>query len=105
VFAEQKTPGTLDIWGEPFTFRRVPLFFNPRMDPYERAQITSNSYYAWTLKKAYFAYGRRRSSQLLSRRSKNFRLRSGRKASASTRSWRDCSSLRPTDALRHSWSR
>jgi hypothetical protein len=25
--------------------------------PYERAQITSNSYYAWTLKKAYFAYG------------------------------------------------
>jgi hypothetical protein len=21
VFAEQKTPGTLDIWGEPFTFR------------------------------------------------------------------------------------
>jgi arylsulfatase A-like enzyme len=57
VFAEQKTPGTLDIWGEPFTFRRVPLFFNLRMDPYERAQITSNSYYAWGLKKAYFAYG------------------------------------------------
>ena len=57
MFAEQKTPGTLDVWGEPFTFRRVPLFFNLRMDPYERAQITSNSYYAWSLKKAYFAYG------------------------------------------------
>ncbi len=53
VFAEQKTQGTLDIWGEPFTFRRLPLFFNLRMDPYERAEITSNSYYAWTIHKAY----------------------------------------------------
>jgi arylsulfatase A-like enzyme len=57
VFYEQKTPGTLDIWGEPFTARRLPLFFNLRMDPYERAQITSNEYYAWTLKKAYLLYG------------------------------------------------
>jgi arylsulfatase A-like enzyme len=53
VFLEQKTPGTLDIWGEPFTARRVPLLFNLRMDPYERAQITSNSYYAWSLHKLY----------------------------------------------------
>jgi arylsulfatase A-like enzyme len=57
VFFEQKTPGTLDIWGEPFTARRVPLFFNLRMDPYERAQITSNEYFAWTMHKAYLAYG------------------------------------------------
>jgi arylsulfatase A-like enzyme len=57
VFYEQKTPGTLDIWGEPFTARRLPLFFNLRMDPYERAQITSNSYFAWTLKKAFVIYG------------------------------------------------
>ena len=57
VFYEQKTPGTLDIWGEPFTARRLPLFFNLRMDPYERAQITSNSYYAWTLHKPYLLYG------------------------------------------------
>ncbi len=53
VFAEQKTAGTLDIWGEPFTMRRLPLFFNLRMDPYERAQITSNSYWDWTMHKAY----------------------------------------------------
>ena len=57
VFFEQKTAGTLDIWGEPFTSRRLPLFFNLRMDPYERAQITSNEYFAWTLHKAYLAYG------------------------------------------------
>jgi arylsulfatase A-like enzyme len=57
VFFEQKTPGTLDIWGEPFTARRVPLLFNLRMDPYERAQITSNSYYAWSLHKLYMMMG------------------------------------------------
>jgi arylsulfatase A-like enzyme len=57
VFFEQKTPGTLDIWGEPFTPRRVPLIFNLRMDPYERAQITSNSYYAWSLHKMYLMMG------------------------------------------------
>ncbi|QAY96031.1 arylsulfatase [Methylovirgula ligni] len=57
VFFEQKTPGTLDVWGEPFTARRFPLFFNLRMDPYERAEITSNSYYAWTIHKAYLLYG------------------------------------------------
>jgi arylsulfatase A-like enzyme len=53
VFMEQKTPGTLDIWGEPFTARSLPLFFNLRMDPFERAQTTSNSYFAWTLHKGY----------------------------------------------------
>ena len=57
VFAEQKTPGTLDVWGEPFTMRRLPLLYNLRMDPYERADITSNSYWAWTLKKAFLFYG------------------------------------------------
>jgi arylsulfatase len=57
VFFEQKTAGTLDIWGEPFTPRRVPLLFNLRMDPYERAQITSNSYYAWSLHKLYMLFG------------------------------------------------
>jgi arylsulfatase A-like enzyme len=57
VFAEQKTPGTLDIWGEPFTFRRFPLIFNLRMDPYERAEITSNTYWDWTIHKAYLLMG------------------------------------------------
>jgi arylsulfatase A-like enzyme len=57
VFCEQKTPGTLDIWAEPFTCRRLPLLFNLRMDPYERAQITSNEYWQWTLDKAFMVYG------------------------------------------------
>jgi arylsulfatase len=33
------------------------LFFNLRMEPYERAQITSNEYFAWTVHKGYLMYG------------------------------------------------
>ena len=32
---------------------RVPLIFNLRRDPYERAQITSNTYYDWLIDRAY----------------------------------------------------
>ena len=49
VFMEQRAPGTLLIWAEPFTNLRVPKMFNLRTDPYERADITSNTYYDWLL--------------------------------------------------------
>jgi arylsulfatase len=53
VFLEQPATGTLRIWAEPFTPLRVPKLFNLRMDPFERADITSNTYYDWFLNKAY----------------------------------------------------
>jgi arylsulfatase A-like enzyme len=53
VFCEQKTPGTLDIWAEPFTCRRLPKLFNLRLDPFERADITSNTYFDWTIQRAF----------------------------------------------------
>jgi arylsulfatase len=49
VFLEQRAPGTLRIWAEPFTPLRVPKIFNLRTDPYERADITSNTYYDWLM--------------------------------------------------------
>jgi arylsulfatase len=48
-FLEQRCTGTLRIWAEPFTKLRVPKIFNLRTDPYERADITSNTYYDWFL--------------------------------------------------------
>jgi arylsulfatase A-like enzyme len=57
VFCEQKTPGTLDIWGEPLTCRRLPLLYNLRMDPYERADITSNTYNDWVLRHGFLMVG------------------------------------------------
>jgi arylsulfatase len=49
VFEEQRAPGTLRIWAEPFTRLRLPKVFDLRSDPYERADITSNSYYDWVM--------------------------------------------------------
>jgi len=53
VFMEQRATGTLRVWAEPFTALRVPKIFNLRSDPYERADITSNTYYDWLLDHAF----------------------------------------------------
>ncbi len=45
--------GTFRVWMEPFVLLRVPLIFNLRRDPYERATITSNTYYDWLLDRAF----------------------------------------------------
>jgi arylsulfatase len=50
VFAEQRKKGTLGVWAEPFTVLRANKFFNLMQDPYERADITSNTYWDWMLK-------------------------------------------------------
>jgi arylsulfatase A-like enzyme len=53
VFLEQRAAGTLRVWAEPFTQLRVPKIFNLRTDPFERADITSNTYYDWLLDHAW----------------------------------------------------
>jgi arylsulfatase len=57
VFMEQRAPGTLRVWAEPFTALRLPKFFDLRADPYERADITSNTYYDWQMSNAGILYG------------------------------------------------
>jgi arylsulfatase A-like enzyme len=53
VFFEQRAQGTLRLWAEPFTPLRVPKLYNLRTDPFERADITSNTYYDWFMDHAY----------------------------------------------------
>ena len=53
VFMEQRCPGTLQVWAEPFVTLRVPKMFNLRMDPFERADTTSNTYWDWMLDNAF----------------------------------------------------
>jgi arylsulfatase len=53
VFMEQQTAGTFRVWMEPFVPLRVPLILNLRRDPYERAPLTSNTYFDWVLDRAY----------------------------------------------------
>jgi arylsulfatase len=54
MFMEQPRKETLRAWIEPWKPLRVPLIFNLRRDPYERAYFTSNTYYDWVLDRAFF---------------------------------------------------
>jgi arylsulfatase len=56
VFCEQRAPGNLDIWQNPFTCLRTPRLFNLRMDPYERAPITSDQYQDWVVHNVYLFF-------------------------------------------------
>jgi arylsulfatase len=56
VFMEQRCQGTMQIWAEPFVTLRVPKLFNLRTDPYERADITSNTYWDWVLDHAFIIF-------------------------------------------------
>jgi arylsulfatase A-like enzyme len=56
VFMEQRCRGTMQIWAEPFTPLRMPKIFNLRMDPFERADVTSNTYWDWAIHNMYFLY-------------------------------------------------
>jgi arylsulfatase len=53
VFMEQRVKGTMQIWMEPFVTLRIPKMFNLRTDPFEMADVTSNTYYDWMLDHIY----------------------------------------------------
>ena len=42
-----------EVWREPFVELRIPLLFNLRRDPFERAQHNSNTYNDWFLSHAF----------------------------------------------------
>jgi arylsulfatase len=52
VFLENRA-NAFQIWREPFVQLRVPLIFNLRRDPFEKAQIDANIYHDWVLDRAY----------------------------------------------------
>jgi arylsulfatase A-like enzyme len=66
VFMEQRCQGTLQIWFEPFTKLRAPKLFNLRTDPYEHADVTSNTYWDWLLDRVFLVlYGSAIATQFL----------------------------------------
>ncbi len=46
IFMEQRAH-QFGVWMEPFVKLRVPLVFDLRMDPFERASVDANAYYDW----------------------------------------------------------
>jgi arylsulfatase A-like enzyme len=57
VFSEQRAPGTMEVWAEPFTTLRLQKIFNLFQDPFERADITSNTYWDWQINHVGAVYG------------------------------------------------
>ena len=57
VFEEQRQQGTLQIWAEPFTKLRLTKIYDLHADPFERSDITSNTYWDWLMDHAYIVYG------------------------------------------------
>jgi arylsulfatase len=53
IFMEQRVETTFAAWREPFVPLRIPLIENLRRDPYERAQLTSNTYNDWLLDRVF----------------------------------------------------
>jgi len=47
---------TMALWAEPFTLLRMPKIFNLRRDPFEKAELNSNTYYDWMISKAFYIY-------------------------------------------------
>jgi arylsulfatase A-like enzyme len=52
VFLENRGEA-FGVWREPFTELRVPLLFNLRRDPFEKAQHNSNTYNDWFLERPF----------------------------------------------------
>ena len=78
--------GRSELWAEPFVPLRVPKLFNLRTDPFERADVTSNTYWDWYIaKRLHDLGGARRSWPSSSRRSRTSRRARRRRASRSTR--------------------
>ncbi len=57
TFAEQRSPGTMQVWAEPFTKLRLQKIYNLFQDPFERADITSNTFWDWQLNHVPAMYG------------------------------------------------
>ncbi|HEY4416965.1 MAG TPA: arylsulfatase [Verrucomicrobiae bacterium] len=57
LFEEQRSPGTMAVWAEPFTKLRLQKIYNLYQDPFERADITSNTFWDWQMNHVQLMYG------------------------------------------------
>ena len=88
VFMEQRAPGTLGVWSEPFTPLRLPKMFDLHADPYEQADITSNTYYQWEVEQGYILLAGSTLTGEFLKTFKDFPPANGRPHSPSTRRWK-----------------
>ena len=88
VFSEQRTQGTMQVWAEPFTKLRLQKIFNLFQDPFERADITSNTFWDWQLNHVGTMYGVMDDVFQFAATFKDFRRARSRRALIRRTSWR-----------------
>ena len=95
VFMEQKAHG-FDVWAQPLVPLRLPMLFNLRSDPFERAQHEAGDYVRWFVEHAFVlrpgAVARGAASRRASSSSRRARSPA---ASRSSRPWRSSGTRRP----------
>ena len=57
VVYQENRGSRFGVWREPFIELRIPLLFNLRRDPFERAQHNSNTYEDWVLSRLFIMAG------------------------------------------------
>ncbi len=56
MFSEQHAH-SVSVWRDPLVPLRAPKIFNPRRDPFERAEHEAISYEEWWIEHIYIMYG------------------------------------------------
>ena len=88
VYAEQRSRARCGVWAEPFTKLRLQKIFNLFQDPFERADITSNTFWDWQLNHIGSVYGAMDDVIKFVATFKEFRRVRSRRASSPRRSWK-----------------
>jgi len=57
TYFDPSKEGTMGVWAEPFTTLRLQKIFNVMQDPFERADITSNTFWDWQINHVGSMYG------------------------------------------------
>ena len=86
-------------WAQPLVKLRVPLIYNLRRDPFERADINSNTYFDWMVITSPSFTSCKRRWRRRSRTSSSSRRARSRPRSTWTRCWRWCRATAATPSL------
>ena len=94
VFMEQKAHG-FDVWEQPLVPLRLPMLFNLRSDPFERAEHEAGDYVRWFVEHAFVLVPAQAIVAQHLRASSSSRRARSPAASRSSRRWRSSGTRRP----------
>lgn len=94
MFLEQKAEG-FSVWQQPMIQLRLPILYNLKSDPFERAQHESGDYVRWFIEHAFVVVPAQAIVASTLRVSCNFRRGKDQVRFRSNRRWKSCDYRRP----------